>query len=74
MMIREETSVRYEEGVTPIWGPQNKSESDEKAKKKADQKADKCSWDHRMNYENDYFIIGAGCPKQLCLNSVSRLL
>lgn len=33
MMFREEVSMRYEEGVTPIWGTQNKSESDEKAKK-----------------------------------------
>lgn len=41
MMFREEVSVRYEEGVTPIWGTQNKSESDEKAKMKTDQKADK---------------------------------
>lgn len=41
MMFRDEISVRHEEGVTPIWGTWNKSESDEKAKKKTDQKADK---------------------------------
>lgn len=46
MMFREETSVRYGQSATPIWGPQNKSESDEKTKKKTDQKADKWSWDH----------------------------
>lgn len=41
MMFREEISVRHEEGVTLIWDTLNKSESDEKAKKKTDQKADK---------------------------------
>lgn len=40
-MFREEISVRYDEGVTPIWSTLNKSESNEKAKKKTDQKADK---------------------------------
>lgn len=40
-MFREEISVRYEKAATSIWGEWNKSESDEKAKKKTDEKADK---------------------------------
>lgn len=40
MMFREEISVRYE-GVTPVWGTWGKSESNEKAEKNTDQKADK---------------------------------
>lgn len=52
MMFREEISVRYDEGVTPIWSTLNKSESNEKAKKKTDQKADKdhgtFEWTMRM--------------------------
>lgn len=41
MMLREEISVRHEEGVTPTWGTRKKSESEGKAKKKTDEKVDK---------------------------------